>query len=347
LRAGLAVCCLEQDFPILFHTPMVAREVLTCGQCLVASTELIRKLPDHVRLPDGYGCVAIPDVQDIGALSARLAAMVRDPEPIAPVAARGHAFARALQAEAKASDTLEGLLQRAARRRVRKRSRPAVPRPVENPRFRVAQVLADTLGFAGGLIDLAQAREVLNLAEGSIERGDESLRPVAAAISLEIALAEAELPAPEMSCNGDALFRLRGHRWGLADGELAALFPVRDPNLRIITFDAAKLAEPPTKRRRSVQGNPSPRNLAAFAQVDGMRREPFLVSERMVHIISLSDGTRSAQEIAARVGVEDPLLEHRDVLRLIEELFVAGLLWLREAPSLRAAAEHPLRAESL
>jgi hypothetical protein len=77
LRSCLAVCCLEQDFPIVFHTPVIAREVLTCGRCLVASTEVIRKLPDHVRLPDGYGCVAIPDVQGIGALAARLAAMVR------------------------------------------------------------------------------------------------------------------------------------------------------------------------------------------------------------------------------------------------------------------------------
>jgi glycosyltransferase involved in cell wall biosynthesis len=62
LRSCLAVCCLEQDFPILFHTPIIAREVLTCGRCLVASTEVIRKLPDHLRLPDGYGCVAISDV---------------------------------------------------------------------------------------------------------------------------------------------------------------------------------------------------------------------------------------------------------------------------------------------
>jgi glycosyltransferase involved in cell wall biosynthesis len=78
LRGCLAVCCLEQDFPIGFHAPIIPREVLLSGTCLVASTEMIRKLPARGRLPDGYGCVAIADVNDIDALAARLAAIVRD-----------------------------------------------------------------------------------------------------------------------------------------------------------------------------------------------------------------------------------------------------------------------------
>jgi glycosyltransferase involved in cell wall biosynthesis len=339
LRSCFAVCCLEQDFPIVFHTPVIAREVLACGRCLVASTEVIRKLPDHTRLPDGYGCVAIPDVQDIGALAARLAAMVRAPEPIAAVAARGHAFASLLQAGAKASSTLEGLLENVARRRNCKKSRPAAPSPVENPRFLVAQALAHTMGQAEGLIDLAQARELLKLAEGSVEHGDESLRPVAAAIRMEIALAEAELPALETEKNSDPIFRLRATGWGLVDGELARLFPFCDPNLRIVTFDAAELDDSRHKRRPGGERKPSLRNFAAFTQHGGEGREPFLVNERVVQILSLSDGTRSGQEIAARVSAEDPSLEEPAALRLIEELFVAGLLWLQEASIGRRAAD--------
>src|SRR5205814_2556549 len=65
LRGCLAVCCLEQDFPIGIHSPIVPFEVLLCGSCLVASTEVIRKLPQWERLPDRYGCVAIKNVNDI------------------------------------------------------------------------------------------------------------------------------------------------------------------------------------------------------------------------------------------------------------------------------------------
>src|SRR5437016_825967 len=75
LRGCLAVCCLEQDFPIGFHTPVIPLEVLLCGTCLVASTEVLRKLPAYGRLPHRYGCVAIEDVDDTDALSAQLAAI--------------------------------------------------------------------------------------------------------------------------------------------------------------------------------------------------------------------------------------------------------------------------------
>src|SRR6202007_790418 len=45
IRRCLAICCLEQDFPITFHSPIIAREVLTCGACLIGSAEIIKKLP--------------------------------------------------------------------------------------------------------------------------------------------------------------------------------------------------------------------------------------------------------------------------------------------------------------
>jgi hypothetical protein len=97
LRGCIAVCCLEQGFPIEFHAPVTPREVLLCGTCLIASTELIRKLPCHERLPHGYGCVAIENVNDIGTLSESLAAVVRDPAVATAIGARGRRFAFELQ----------------------------------------------------------------------------------------------------------------------------------------------------------------------------------------------------------------------------------------------------------
>src|SRR5262249_46055399 len=83
LRGCLAVCCLEQDFPIAFHSPITPLEVLLCGACLVGSTEVIRKLPNPERLAHGYNCVAVEDVNDVAKLSKSLAAIVTDPGPIA------------------------------------------------------------------------------------------------------------------------------------------------------------------------------------------------------------------------------------------------------------------------
>src|SRR5258708_7108122 len=97
IRGCLAICCLEQDFPIGFRTPIILREVLLCGTCLVAPAEVIRKLPGYSNLPHRFGGVAIEDVNDVATLSERLAAIVADPAPALQVGARGREFACPLQ----------------------------------------------------------------------------------------------------------------------------------------------------------------------------------------------------------------------------------------------------------
>jgi len=350
LRSCLAVCCLEQDFPIAFHTPVIAREVLICGACLVGSTEVIRKLPDYERLPDGYGCIAIEDVQDIEALGARLAAIASDPAPIASVAARGRAFARAAQASARDPDRLERLLETAMRRRApSKRARPAAGVAAvedQDPRFPVTQLAAHALrgrhatsdagkakALPRGPIDLPQAREVLAAAERSAQGGDSSLRPVAAAIRLEIAIAEAESAADADGPmeNFDPCFRLRTKRWALVDDDLAGLVPVKDPQLRMMTFDVSALEDGRAETGYRAVRTPRPRHVAAFARMNGERREPLFVSDETARILQLSDGTRTALEIVAELGSGTRNGDGRG-LQQIEELFVTGLLRLQDGP---------------
>jgi len=339
LRSCLAVCCLEQDFPIAFHAPVVAREVLMCGACLVGSTEVIRKLPDYQRVPDGYGCVAIEDVQDVEALSARLAAIASDPEPIASVAARGRAFARAAHVDESAPDRLERLLKAAVRRRApSKRIRTAAGTATEDedPRFPVTRLAASALSVAQSLptgpLDLPQAREVLAAAEKGAQDGDASRRPIAAAIRLEIAIAEAESAAGK---DGplqrlDPLFRLRTKRWAMVDSDLAGLVPVRDPHLRTMTFDVSDLVDDQTKPAHPGARTPRSRHVVAFAQMNGERREPLFISDLAARMLELSDGTRTALEIATEVGLDYRSEGVPGALRQIEKLFVSGLLWLLE-----------------
>jgi glycosyltransferase involved in cell wall biosynthesis len=345
LRSCLAVCCLEQDFPIAFHAPVIAREVLTCGACLIGSTEVIRKLPQHASVPSGYGCVAIEDVQDVEALSTRLAAIVNDPEPIAAVAARGRAFARAAQPDAGPADQLERLLKTAVRRRLPSKRAPTVAGATpeqEDPRFPVTQLAASALEERGGVtapqtaparpIDLPQAREVLAAAEKAAQSGDASLRPVAAAIRLEIAVAEAETA---VATDGpfeslDPLFRLRTKRWAVVDEDIGALVPVRDPQLRMITFDVSELLGSQTDSASPAARAPHSRHVVAFAQVNGERKDPLFVSDGTVRILELSDGTRTAEEIAVEIDPDNRGAANPLRLREIEELFVSGLLSLHE-----------------
>src|SRR5262249_30346568 len=90
LHGCLAVCCLEQDFPIAIHSPIMPREVLMSGTCLVGATEIIRKLPSFWQLPHGYGCVATKDVNDVETFSERIAAIVEDPKTALAMLESGH-----------------------------------------------------------------------------------------------------------------------------------------------------------------------------------------------------------------------------------------------------------------
>ena len=194
-----------------FHSPIIPFEVLLSGTCLVASTELIAKLPAHGRLPHGYGCVAIEDVNDIDALSSRLAAIVEDPKPVTAMGARGRKFACDLQRDADFPLTLERILEVAVtRQRISSTTNDTTvglsfeaEAACVFPLTRFAEVAignsAKSLGLdetpAERVIDLARAREVLAALKRGINGGQTSLRPFAQGVEIEIAIADAERKA--------------------------------------------------------------------------------------------------------------------------------------------------------
>jgi hypothetical protein len=262
-------------------------------------------------------------------------------------------------------------------------------------------------------IDLPRAREVLAATEKGLREGDARLAGAAAAIRLEIAIAEAENAAgADAPMQGrDPLFRLRANRWAMVEGDLAALVPVRDLQLRMLTVDVSELVDGQTRAaspaasglshvivrkaprfrlplpargervgvRRPLHESelveapphpalradlspqagrgrecdtalpharvPRPRHVVAFAPVNGGRREPLFISDETARIVELSDGTRTALEIATEIATEIAAANQsegvRRVLRRIEDLFVSGLLWLQE-PRGPAAAPSPM-----
>jgi glycosyltransferase involved in cell wall biosynthesis len=365
IRGCLAVCCLEQDFPIRFHSPIMPREVLFCGTCLVAATEVIRKLPGYRQLPHGFGCVAVEDVNDVDTLSKQLAAIVEDPAPASDVGARGREFACLMQRNVSFPQELERTLEAAAAGR-------RVPSDVRRPsgdvanqtgnRFWLCQLVAAALERADRDAkttarrpiararhpDLAWARGLLAAIEERIADGDRDLSGLMAAVQAEIAVVAAEDEADATSCEeeGDPLFRLRIARWALAKDDVAELLCARDPRLRVLTFDfevtelmsvrnADDLAAPPTSHRSY---------LVAFGRSAGGRRSPLAVDRTTARILTLSDGTRRASEIIGELNREGLLSGEGIGFKRIEYLFAHGLISLRDggldaARGIRAAAE--------
>ncbi len=348
LRSRLAVCCLEQDFPIAIHAPIVALEVLLCGRCLVGSTEIIRKLPGFWRLPDKYGCVAIADVNNIEVLAERLGAIIKNPMPAAAVGARGCAFARELQSGVAFPQILEQILTSAtARKRLRQRKREIVQE--EAGHFPLTTIATDVLAkhckkrvrpIAEG-IDLAQARRILAELERTKHHRPRSFDVLAAAVRIEVALAQAELePAPSGGeADYDPLFRVRIDGWALEDGDIGTLIPARDPRLRVLRFDfdVAPFRGVSTAKDLPVTLDRKPSHLAVFA--GDRRHEPLLVDAVTAHILDFCDGARNVEQIVALIAgsMSDP-----NHMRWIGNMFACGLIGLRQKAK-RTMAREQLR----
>jgi glycosyltransferase involved in cell wall biosynthesis len=352
LRGCLAVCCLEQDFPIGFHTPMIPFEVLLCGTCLVASTEVIAKLPGYGRLPHGYGCVAIEDVDDIEELTAKLTAIIEDPRPAAAVGARGRAFARELQTDAAFPRPLERILEAATlRQSVSSRQgewradASTEPQEQDFPLTRLAEIAIQKAGENAGLderapssgtIDLARARDVLAALRRLIEAGQPDLESIASAVQIEVAIAIAETEAntSDRARSLDELFRLQTRRWAMDEHDLAELSPLRNPQLRLLTFDfdvsefmmAKNVADLPRFPTRHES------HIVAFSCARSKSRSPLVVDAVTAQILKLSDGSQTVSKIIGRLGEKANGASKVNNLDWIEGLFVEGLIWLLDKP---------------
>jgi glycosyltransferase involved in cell wall biosynthesis len=307
LRGCRAVCCLEQGFPIAFHTPIVAREVMLAGSCLVASTEILRKLPGHERLPSGFGCIAIRDVNDISALARQLGAILRDPTPLADVAARGQAFVHELQRDMRFPELLETILTAAARRDL-----PALAtRQGEDP----ARVPAPRRSFH----------------EIAREMGDRATIPpaLAEAIRVEHALASIATEAAEPAPAVDPLFRLTIGRWGLTRDDLATLVPVRAPNLRTVASDFDLREIIVAKQIVDLPSTPTPRRTIVAVRGSPDKGNPFVLDALTADILDLCDGRHTVAEIIACLGDASDERARERHLPWLEALFANRLIEFR------------------
>ena len=350
LRGCLAVCCLEQDFPIRIHSPMVAREALLCGCCLVASGEVLSKLPEYDQLPSGYGCVAVDNVHDVGELARRLANIANDPAPAAAVGIRGHDYARRLERQMDFPRRLDKILTAAAaRKRITATSSGSASKSgsTDDP-FQLTRLCADALQKitagkrlpARRQIGIAQARTILGAIREATAKGVTNLKPLIPAIEIEITVATAERALGEFR-DGErnkAFVRLNIRSWAIGSGDFAQLLPIQNPRLNIIkfNFDVSHYLTSRNVDEFPVVVTKRPSYVVVFAPAEDRRSEPLLVDSATARILQLSEGKLTALQIATQLASEGGKSTVEDSLAWIEELFRRGLIGLRDTDQKRA-----------
>jgi glycosyltransferase involved in cell wall biosynthesis len=95
LRSCTAACFLERGFSVEIHGPVVPREILACGTCLVLSGEIAAKQRYRDALVDGHNVLLVEDPRAIDTLVLRLRQVIEDPAAARAIGARGAAITEA------------------------------------------------------------------------------------------------------------------------------------------------------------------------------------------------------------------------------------------------------------
>jgi hypothetical protein len=128
----------------------------------------------------------------------------------------------------------------------------------------------------------------------------------------------------------------------MAEDDLAGLVPLRDPRLRVLEFDYDVADFMKVRTVADLPASPTPRRsyIVALACSGGERLNPLVVDAMTAQILKLSDGTRTAGEIARELH-RGRTTEAAN-LAWIENLLVRGLISLRDKRSSRALQASPI-----
>jgi hypothetical protein len=182
---------------------------------------------------------------------------------------------------------------------------------------------------------LPRARHILDAMQRAVRRGQEDLVTLAAGVQIEVLIAEAQNEADAGPLEGpDPLFRLSAPIWAINDGDIAELTVLRDPRLRVLKFDydvcdfrgARAFGDLPQLLTRTRS------QMVVFGTNGGQRPDPVVIDEITAEILYLSDGTRTAREIAEEVTDQGRGPSKIANLKWLESLFVQGFVSLSHTP---------------
>lgn len=295
IRRCFAVCSLEQDFPITFHRPLVAREILACGGCLIASTEILGKLPVPERLVDGFNCVAIEDTNNPAELAGMMAAMLRVPGQGLTMGRRARNYYLDLPVTTDWVAEFEGILEIA----IGQSSAPTNDDADENVGALLIEMAENSL-----LEDRSAQAEACRLGRALIDIGGTTKA----------------LPAPDH-------FRLNVDGWAMDEEAFRDATPSLSPTVQIAAYqtDMASILAGVANGTVPEKLREGPSYVVIKADAGSALPRLFTVSGEIFAFLASCDG---------RARVADIMATHTVEIAEVEALFSANIISLQPAPAL-------------
>jgi glycosyltransferase involved in cell wall biosynthesis len=294
LRGCDVACCLEQDFPITAHNPVIALEVMATGTTVLLSHEIAAKQPERQRLAHGYNCWIVRDTNDHEEIAECLARALAEPLR-AEVGRRGRLFVEHVQSECRFPQAFEAAIHRAVHADASGAEDVAEASPSDG--------LAPLLTAIHRKIEQADSppselSDLSRVANQLLSARDE------ASVNREGSLFRLDTECPAWSDEAAAVCRPT-----LVAGARAELY-ARDP-IAMLTEDPSAGAAAETLVI-----------VLPYAQPQAIKL--FTLTARAAAFVVACDGKRSIADVAARVGWDSPA----PARALAEELFALGILAL-------------------
>lgn len=314
IRSCTAVCFLERDFPVAIHGPMVPREVLACGTCLVLSAEIAAKQISPQLFDSGKNVVLVTDPKDHDDLAAALRPLVADPAAAAEIGQQGRALSQRLEPKSSFASEWERILARApgtieapaAADLVAPEFLAAVEQ--ERPEL-AAELVGQPAAHDPFAVALSWCDRVTALAGGTLGAAASYQR-----LRLEAASDGGEAPAT------------------VADGTpRGGQIPVRLAGVRIETFDldVARMFGHPDGSEDPVR--------VVFSRAPNLVPRELLVNEATMQLLDACDGRRTTDEVIQAVaqsfGVDETAAEPL-VVTALSRLEDADVIGFGGGPSL-------------
>ena len=101
-----ATCFLEHAFPIPFHTPILPREILSRGSCLILSKDIYDKQPAKANFVDGKNFILIDNPENVDKLSERIDFLMRNRQACKDIGLHGKYLSETIESFLSEMDSI-------------------------------------------------------------------------------------------------------------------------------------------------------------------------------------------------------------------------------------------------